>query len=82
MLKAKHDEWRAEIDKLAEKADQTEAKIAELQKTQGDAWEDLKQGVENSWEILKISFGRAKARFEQGYREGLKGDEDETQKND
>ena len=89
-LKAKMDEWNAEIDKLAAKADQADAeakieyhkqledlrakrkdledKIAELQQAGDGAWEDLKQGLENSWDILKTSFSKAKSEFERGYR--------------
>ena len=91
-LKAKVDEWNAEIDKLAAKADQAEAetkikyhkhieelrtkrndiedKITALQQVSDSAWEDLKQGIENSWEIFKKSFTKAKSEFERGYREG------------
>ena len=91
-LKAKMDEWSAEIDKIEAKAGQTEAeskiayekqladlrakrkevdkKIAELQKAGEGAWEDLKQGLENSWEILKTSVTKAKSEFDRGYREG------------
>ena len=89
-LKAKMDEWNAEIDKLAAKADQADAEakieyhkqledlrtkrkdlednIAELQQAGDGAWEDLKQGLENSWDILKTSFRKAKSEFERGYR--------------
>lgn len=90
-LKAKMDEWNAEIDKLAAKADQADAdakieyykqledlrakrkdledKIAEVQQAGESAWEDLKQGLENSWDILKTSFSKAKSEFERGYRQ-------------
>jgi len=91
-LKAKLDEWNAEMDKLAVKADQADAeakiryykeledlqakrrdledKIAQLQHAGEGAWEDFKQGLENSWQILKASFSKAKSEFEKGYREG------------
>lgn len=93
-LKAKVDEWNADIDKLAAKADQSEAdakisyqeqleemrakrqeleeKIADLQNAGESAWEEIKQGVESSWEVWKASFSRAKTAFEQGYQEGRK----------
>ena len=45
-----------------------EDKIAELQQAGDGAWEDLKQGLENSWDILKTSFSKAKSEFERGYR--------------
>ena len=44
--------------------------IGELQQTGEEPWEDLKQGLENSWEIFKASFTKAKSEFERGYREG------------
>ncbi|MEJ2023655.1 MAG: hypothetical protein P8Y00_01290 [Deltaproteobacteria bacterium] len=95
-LKAEMDEWNAEIDKLAAKADEADAeakieyhkqleelraerkdveeKIAEVQQAGDSAWKDLKQGLENSWKILKISFSRAKSEFDRGYKEGREGD--------
>ena len=93
-LKAQLDEWNANIDKLAAKADQAGAtvkneyqkqldesratrddvrdKLLTLQQAGDGAWEDLKEGLENSWEILKMSFNKAKAEFEKGYKKGTK----------
>jgi uncharacterized coiled-coil DUF342 family protein len=94
MLKAKLDEWNAEISRLAAKADQAEAgarltyqerleelrskrgelegKIAELQHAGESAWEEIKQGIESSWQVWKDSFARARTAFEKGYKEGRK----------
>jgi chromosome segregation ATPase len=91
-LKAKLDEWNAEIDKIQAKANQAEAetkivyekqladlqskrndvdqKISELQQAGESAWEDLKQGLENSWDILKASFTKAKTEFDRGFEVG------------
>lgn len=93
-LKAKIDEWTADIDKLSAKAEQAKAdakikyqqeleelrakrqeledRIANIQSAGESAWEELKQGVESSWEVWKASFSRAKTAFEQGYKEGRK----------
>lgn len=93
-LKAKMDEWNAEIAKLSAKADQAEAqskieyykrledlrakrrdlqdKIAGMEQAGEGAWEDLKQGLENSWEVFKASLSKARSEFERGYKEGGK----------
>ena len=93
-LKAQLDEWNTDIDKLAAKAAQAEAKakikyqnqlddlrakrddvrdkLLAVQQAGDGAWEDLKEGLENSWEILKMSFNKAKTEFEKGYKKGTK----------
>jgi len=93
-LKAQLDEWNADIDKLAAKANQAEAetkieyqnqlddlrtkrddvrdKLSAIQQAGEGAREDLKEGLENSWEILKMTFNKAKAEFEKGYKSGTK----------
>ena len=91
-LKAKMKEWRAEINKLAARAEQAEAqakieyqkRIDKLEKNQKDledkidtvqqagesSWEDLKEGIDHSWKIFKMSLSEAKSEFERGYKEG------------
>jgi len=93
-LKAKIDEWNAEIDKLSAKADQSqadlklryleqiqglkeernkiEAKLEALQEAGESAWDELKEGLEDSFNIWKDSFSKAKAAFGQGFRDGKK----------
>ena len=93
-LKARLDEWNADIEKLVAKAAQAEAeakieyqnqlddlrakrddvrdKLLAVQQAGDGAWEDLKEGLENSWEILKMSFNKAKSEFEKGYNKGTK----------
>ncbi|MFO7783880.1 MAG: hypothetical protein ACQET7_13380 [Thermodesulfobacteriota bacterium] len=95
-LRARMDEWNAEIDFLSAKADQAKAetkieylkrledlrakrrdlqeKIVEVEQAGESAWEDLKQGLENSWTIFKTSLTKAKSEFERGYK-GEKEDE-------
>jgi len=63
-------QYQKQITELREKRKEIEDKIAALQEAGESAWEDLKQGLENSWEILKTSFTRAKSEFERGYKEG------------
>jgi len=93
-LKARLDEWNADIDKLAAKTAQAEAdakigyqnkldnlrakrddvkdKLLTVQQAGDGAWEGLKEGLENSWEILKMSLNKAKTEFEKGYKKGTK----------
>jgi uncharacterized coiled-coil DUF342 family protein len=77
-LEAKADQAKAEaklkylqqIADLRAKRKEVEDQVAKLQQAGEGAWEDLKQGLESSWEILKASFMKAKSEFERGYREG------------
>ncbi|MDY0227589.1 MAG: hypothetical protein RBR38_12270 [Desulfomicrobium apsheronum] len=91
-LKAKIDEWNAEIDLLASKANQSKAdlkigylerieelkekrneletKVKSLQEAGGSAWDELKDGLEESLRVWKDSFTKAKAAFGQGLKEG------------
>ena len=60
-----------QLEDLQAKRKDVEDKVAELQQIGEKAWEDFREGLENSWEILKISFTKAKSEFQRGYREGL-----------
>jgi predicted nucleic acid-binding Zn-ribbon protein len=74
--KADQAEVRAKIDYHKRIADlrarlkEVEGKIGELQQAGEGALENLKQGLENSWEILKASFTKTKSEYERGYKEG------------
>lgn len=57
----------ADLQAMREDVDE---KISEMEQADESALEDLKQGVENSWQILKIGFSNAKSEFDRGYREG------------
>jgi uncharacterized coiled-coil DUF342 family protein len=93
-LKAKIDEWNAEIDKLSAQANQSQAdlklryleqveelkekrneagaKLEALQEAGESAWDEIKDGLEESFHVWKDSFARAKAAFGQGFKEGKK----------
>ncbi|MFO7714453.1 hypothetical protein [Desulfosarcina sp.] len=84
-MKAKLDEWNAEIAKLEAKARQhkadaqmnyeeqieslknkrksTERDLDKLRQAGGNAWEDLKTGVENAASSLKDAIRSAQSRF-------------------
>jgi predicted nucleic acid-binding Zn-ribbon protein len=63
-------EYHKRIADLRARLKEVEDKIGELQQAGEGALENLKQGLENSWEILKVSFTKAKSEFERGYKEG------------
>lgn len=62
--------YHLEMDELREERKEIEHKIQELQNAGDSAWDDLKQGIDNSWSTWKKSFSRAKSEFEQAYRKG------------
>lgn len=63
-------EYHKRIADLRARFKEVEDKIGELQQADEGAMENLKQGIETSWEILKASFTKAKSEFERGYKEG------------
>jgi len=65
-------EYQNQLDELRAKRDDVRDKLSAMQQAGEGAWEDLKEGLENSWEILKMSFNKAKAGFEKGYKNGTK----------
>jgi predicted chitinase len=76
--KAAHAEAKAKIkyqnqlDDLRTSRDDVRDKLLAVQQAGDGAWEDLKESLENSWEILKMSFNKAKTEFEKGYKKGTK----------
>lgn len=58
---------QAEIEKqliiLKSKQQEAKQKLGELQQRSGDAWDDLKIGVDIAWQDLKEAIGSASERF-------------------
>ena len=65
-------EYQNQLNELRGKRDDVRGKLSAIQQAGEGAWEDLKEGLENSWEILKMSFNKAKTEFEKGYKKGIK----------
>jgi len=59
-------EYEKHLAELRAKSKDVNEKISELQQAGQSATEDLKQGLENSWEMLKESLTRAKSEFNGG----------------
>lgn len=65
-------EYQNQLDDLRVKRDDVRDKLSAVEQSGEGAWEDLKVGLENSWEIWKMSFNKAKSEFEKGYQKGIK----------
>ena len=65
-------EYQDQLDALRAKRDDVRKKLSAIQQAGEGAWEDLKEGLENSWEVLKMSFNKAKTEFEKEYKQGTK----------
>jgi peptidoglycan hydrolase CwlO-like protein len=70
-LKAKYEkvsadtalEYQKQIDDLKSKRAAAENKITELKESSGDAWEELKSGIENAWTSLGEAIKSARSKF-------------------
>lgn len=65
-LEAQLEEWRAKIAQLKAQADKKEAvehKLKELANASGEAWRELKSGVEKAVDDLKVSLKEASSKF-------------------
>jgi uncharacterized coiled-coil DUF342 family protein len=52
-----------EIETLRAKRASMQAKLQELKASSDDAWGDLKEGLDRSWNQVRDSFNKAAARF-------------------
>jgi recombinational DNA repair ATPase RecF len=72
-LKARVKKTRAEsktellnqIDELHKKQANAHSKLKQLQEAGDDAWDEIKSGVERSWNEFKGAFSNASAKFKQ-----------------
>jgi uncharacterized coiled-coil DUF342 family protein len=56
-------EYQKQIQDLRSECDDARKKLEELKRVQGDAWEDLKGGMDLAWSALGEAFESAKSRF-------------------
>ena len=59
-----------QIEELREKRKDIEQEIQHVIDERESVWDDLKQGIDNSWSTWKKSFKKAKSEFERAYKEG------------
>lgn len=56
-------EYQEQIQNLKQKQKEVEQKMATIRSAGGDAWEDLKKGVESAWDAMESAMKAAKSRF-------------------
>ncbi|MCW0481106.1 coiled coil domain-containing protein [Gaoshiqia sediminis] len=56
-------DYQEELDELRARKDEAREKLREIQEASGDAWEELKVGMEKSWDILSDAFKNAFEKF-------------------
>lgn len=67
--------WLERIEELKGKRDEAAAKLESLREGGESAWDEIRDGLEDSFHVWKDSFAKARAAFGQGFREGKKGGE-------
>ena len=55
--------YEQQINSLRQQRDDAQARLAGLQDSTGEAWEQLKAGVDEAWSSLKVSVERAASAF-------------------
>ncbi|MDR3409337.1 MAG: hypothetical protein P4L87_00055 [Formivibrio sp.] len=56
-------EYNKQLDALRSKQAATRAKLEELQSASGDAWEDMRAGVDVAWDTVNEAIRSAISRF-------------------
>ncbi|MBN1850010.1 MAG: hypothetical protein JW932_15665 [Deltaproteobacteria bacterium] len=54
-----------QMEKLGEKMNAFQSKFSELQKTSGEAWHDIREGLDKAGDSLKEAFKKARSHFNQ-----------------
>lgn len=58
-----HLRLRQEVEHLKQQREKVTKQLAALQKASGSAWDDVKDGLENSWNALDNAMASAWSRF-------------------
>ena len=58
-----HIRYHKEIEDLRQQKNAADNKLSELRRASGDAWKDMKSGLDEAWESLANSVKTASARF-------------------
>jgi uncharacterized coiled-coil DUF342 family protein len=57
-------EYHSQMEELCAKRDTAQVKFNELQKSSGDAWQEIQTGFESAWNDLAIAFDKACKKFQ------------------
>ena len=64
--------YEEQVSQLRQKRKELQNMVTQMGEASDDAWEDLKEGLENAWKVFKGTLSKAKSEFERGYKEGRK----------
>ncbi len=56
-------EYQKQLEAIREKQEEARIKLEELETAQGEAWKDLKNGIERVWDDLGTAVEKAAKRF-------------------
>ena len=65
-------QYERQIRELRQKVQRFQQTLTKSRQANDNAWDDLKEGAETGWTMLKESFTAAKSEFKKGYDQGLK----------
>lgn len=57
------DAYREQLDALSTKQQEAQVKLQELKASSKNAWNDIKTGMENTWDELQTTFNKAASHF-------------------
>ena len=62
-MKDAEDKIKPHVERLDQELNEARSKAEELGKSSGDAWEEVKEGLESSIDIMKMAFDSAQKHF-------------------
>lgn len=57
-------DYEMQLEALRKQRDEAKQKLDELQKTAGDAWQDLAQGADEAWSKMREALEKASSHFQ------------------
>ncbi len=57
-------DYEMQLESLRKQRDEAKAKLDDLQKSTGDAWQDLTKGADEAWAKMREAFEKASTHFQ------------------